>query len=332
MQQILQESEFLVASHERRLQTFGATSPAALSDDPLCLPRWHGRRLALQRLLAGRLEHDCRGGRAHGRLADEHATGRRHRLEPSCRVDKVARDHALSDSPETDRSLAREDARPRLDARRQAEHPVDQLQPGSNGSFGVVLVCDRRAPDGHDSVAYELLDRATMPLDHVTRDLEVARQDITDRLGIALLSERREADEVRKEHRDQAALGDRGGRWCRYGRATRCRRTGPWQGRGAIPAEPVVGLGGRPAGRAHAAQRTRALDAELPAGFVLGATVRADHAVSRLAPLLPVSLADRRPNEEGSSEYAGGHGAAALCPAPGRLRRRCGVHGLWRGR
>ena len=46
---------------------------------------------------------------------------------------------------------------------------VDELEGGADGALGVVLVGDRRAPDGHDRVADELLDGAAVAVDDVAR-------------------------------------------------------------------------------------------------------------------------------------------------------------------
>ena len=46
---------------------------------------------------------------------------------------------------------------------------VDELERGPDGALGVVLVGDRRAPDGHDRVADELLDGAAVALDDLAR-------------------------------------------------------------------------------------------------------------------------------------------------------------------
>ena len=44
---------------------------------------------------------------------------------------------------------------------------VDELEGGADGPLGVVLARDRRAPDGHDRVADELLDGAAVALDDI---------------------------------------------------------------------------------------------------------------------------------------------------------------------
>ena len=47
----------------------------------------------------------------------------------------------------------------------QAADGVDQVERRPDGPLGVVLVGDRRAPDGHHRVADELLDRAAIATD-----------------------------------------------------------------------------------------------------------------------------------------------------------------------
>ena len=115
---------------------------------------------------------------------------------------------------------------------------VDQVERGTDCAFGVVVVRDRRAPDGHHRVADELLDRAAVAADDLLALLEVARQEVADGLGVAALGERREPDEVGEQDRDETPFRDgRGRAWARSGRGrawaavgdrgpARSRRTG----------------------------------------------------------------------------------------------------------
>ena len=138
----------------------------------------------------------------------------------------------------------------------------DELEAGSHRPFGVVLLCDRGAPDRHDGIADELLDDAAVAADDGPGELEVARQDLSYLLGVAFLRERREADEVAEQHRDVAELGggrdgllrrrscDDGGGLDRRrgdGGSDRCR---------ALTAEPVVRLKLRTTRRAHGGERS----------------------------------------------------------------------------
>jgi hypothetical protein len=83
---------------------------------------------------------------------------------------------------------------------------IDELERGANRPLGVVLTSDRRAPDGHDRVADELLDGAPVALDDGACGVEVARLQVADVLEVAALREGRVADEVREEDGDEATL------------------------------------------------------------------------------------------------------------------------------
>ena len=169
---------------------------------------------------------------------------------------------------------------------------VDELEAGPDGPLGVVLVGDRRAPDRHDRVADELLDRPAVAADDVAGEVEVAGQELAGVLGVAPLGERREADEVGEQDGDEAALGDRRDRE-RRGSGT--PRRGRWRGGSRRPEgwphSPQNFSSGSlgAAGRAGGGERRPALDAEPPARLVLGAAVRADHR--------PRRVADRRPGD-----------------------------------
>ena len=51
----------------------------------------------------------------------------------------------------------------------KCRHCVDQVERGAHRPLGVVLVGGRRAPNGHDRIADELLDCAAVALDHLAR-------------------------------------------------------------------------------------------------------------------------------------------------------------------
>ena len=85
----------------------------------------------------------------------------------------------------------------------------DEVERRAHRPLGVVLVRDRRAPDRHHRVADELLDRAAVALDQRAARVEVAREQLAHLLGVAALGQRREADEVGEEHRDEPPLGRR---------------------------------------------------------------------------------------------------------------------------
>ena len=133
-------------------------------------------------------------------------------LEASRRVDDVPRDDALAtlgSRAERDDRLAGRDGGTNGDLEPVGTKLLDRLQdpePGPNGSLGVVLVRDRRAEDGHDRIADELLDRPAEALDVGLHALVVRAQRCANVLGIGAVGAIGEADEIDEEHRDDLAL------------------------------------------------------------------------------------------------------------------------------
>ena len=91
------------------------------------------------------------------------------RLDARGGVDEVARDHPLALGAERDRRLAGQHAGAGAQVGAPSSWPSadrgDQVERGADRALGVVLLRDRRAPDGHHRVADELLDRAAVALD-----------------------------------------------------------------------------------------------------------------------------------------------------------------------
>ena len=203
--------------------TNGASRPSARP----CPPRFATTRrarqagtgavLPLQHLLAGLLERD-RAGCVARQVGSPTSTDarRRDRLEPAGGVDEVAGDHALARRTDGDCRLAGEHRSPRFEAaaigaRIEAAYRLDEVERRPDGTLGVVLLGDRRAPDGHHGVADELLDGAAVALHDVARGVEVAGQEFAHRLGVTIRGERRESHEVREEDGDNAAFRCRRG-------------------------------------------------------------------------------------------------------------------------
>ena len=190
--------------------------PAAVAhrDDLARLPGRNRQALAAERPIACLLERDRAADRAVGRLVDEDGPGARRGLEARGRVDDVAGHHPLADRADGDRRLAADDAGPRGELR-QADLAADrrdrgdQLDRRADRPLGVVLAGDRRTPHRHHGVADELLDRPAVAVDDRAAGLEVPSEELLDLLGIAVLRERREADEVGEQDRHEPALGRR---------------------------------------------------------------------------------------------------------------------------
>ena len=155
-------------------------------------------------------------GGAPGRLADEDAVHRCGGLEARCRVDDVARGHALArfrTRTECDQRLARIHRDPHLKLLFLLAHPVADRERGSHGSLGVVLVGDWRAEERHDRIADELLDSAAEELELGAQACVVRTEQRSHVLGIHVLRARREADEIGEQDRHDLPLLTRlGGR------------------------------------------------------------------------------------------------------------------------
>ena len=206
--EILQQAQLFVAAHEWRFRHVRAALSTALGHDPQGAPGGDGARLALEDLLPGLFERDRRRRQAMGRLTDEHGSGRGSALEPGGGVDQVARDHPLPCRAEGDGGFAGEDAGSCADGRTQDADGADEIQSGAHRALGVVLAGGRRTPEGHDGVADEFLDRPAVAFDDVTSDLEVPAEGLADFLGVALLGERGEPDEIGEQDRHEPALGE----------------------------------------------------------------------------------------------------------------------------
>ncbi len=174
MEQVLEQTQLVIATDEGRLECVGPVAATALRDDAKRAPGGNGCSLSLEVLLADGLVGDRRLSGPDRALPDEDRAGRGDGLQAGGRIDHVAGDHPLVGGTERDRRLAGQDPRPGLDGRTEGTDSIDEFQPGPDAPLGIVFVGDGRAPYGHDGVADELLDRAAVPADHVGRDLEVA--------------------------------------------------------------------------------------------------------------------------------------------------------------
>src|SRR6202020_2747299 len=144
---------------------------------------------ALDDVPAGVLVGDGRRGPLPGPLVDQHRTGLRGRLNPRRGVDAVTDDQSLGRVVERS-YLPRDDPRTRLqiavtDLVAEHAYGVHDLERRPDRALGVILACDRRAPDRHHRIADELLDHAAVTLDDRPCRVEVAAEKFAHVLGVA---------------------------------------------------------------------------------------------------------------------------------------------------
>ena len=146
-------------------------------DESVCLD---GGGLPLQRERLDRLDPNRIAHEKSSRGADQRFACSGRLLEACCDVDRIARDERLALPADDD--LAGVDADPSLETvlRDRGAH----LRGCTHRAQGIVLVGYRDPEDGHDRVADELLDRATVALDDRAQILEVAAHARPHRLGI----------------------------------------------------------------------------------------------------------------------------------------------------
>ena len=194
------------SSPDERHTLARATAPP--SEQPIRLDRLPAA-LDLERpgrLRVEPLSHTPPGGRR-----DEHLSDPRSLLEPRGDVDRIPHHARLRPVPHRTRhdQPAVDPDSERERRRRPLGSPADGLlhrERGLDGAHGVVLVCDGSAVDGHDRVADELLDPPLSPLDFLGQLREGVGHQSAELLGIEVLGERREADEVGEEHGHDPAL------------------------------------------------------------------------------------------------------------------------------
>ena len=228
VEQLLEQAQVAVAPDERRLEHLLALASTDPSDHPRRPPQPQRLGLALDRVLAGVLVGDRGRGHVPRDFVDEHRPRVGGRLHARCRVDPVADDQSFAGILER-RHLPGGDpgSRPQPHgAELVAEHRdrVDDLERCPDGAFGVVLACDRRAPDRHHGVADELLDHAPVAVDDRSRRFEVVAEQLADVFGFARLRQRREPDQIDEQDRHQTQLRRQLGDRRRFRRDDRCRR------------------------------------------------------------------------------------------------------------
>ena len=175
VEEVFEHAQLAVPADERRLQAFDPLRTAAGGHHLQGAVQRQRLGLSLEHVGPGRLvAHGGVGGTAR-RLPDEHRARCRHRLDPARRVHEVARHQALAVGAEVDRRFTGEDPGTQAQVRSTEvlPHRADrgnELQGRAHRPLRVVLVGDRRTPDGHHRIADELLH------DSAVADHDRARQ------------------------------------------------------------------------------------------------------------------------------------------------------------
>jgi len=177
--------------------------------------------LALDGERLDRLRADSVAHEPEGRLTEKDLAGLCCLLEPGREVDGIAEDERLAR-----RRIARDHltgveagASRETNAPRPFKLVVQHLETlthlarSPNGAKRIVLVHDGCAEHRHDRIAQELSHCGAVALEHRLHLLEVTGQKAPERFRIELLTDRRRADEVGEDDRDELAhLVGRSGR------------------------------------------------------------------------------------------------------------------------
>ena len=196
----------------------------------------HGQRLE-------RLHDDGVAGEAVRHLADEDLAGRGRLLEALGDVDRLARHEALGTARVAGDHLTAGHSRAHGDAHAEVAlelfvelgQRVAELDDRPQRAQRVVLVDDRRAEDGHDRVADELLHRPAVALEDRPHAREVAIHDPAQLLGVVALAHAGPVGHVREDDRDGLAHARARRLRRREGRAAGWTEPGPLVGRLAAP-------------------------------------------------------------------------------------------------
>ncbi len=268
VEEILDLAQLRVAADERCLEAGPLERTLTPGNDAERSPETDRLRLPLELVLAGRGVRDRGLARPASRVTDEHRPGLRRGLDARGRVDEVSGDHPLALRTQRHRRLTRKHAGAGTqiacaDLVAQPRHRRHQVERRAHRTLGVVLRRHRRPPHGHHSVTDELLHRAAVQLDQTPTGVEVPRQQLTCFLGVAALGERRVADEVGEQHRDEATFRDPCVR-----RSGGLLVTDRYKGHSTLAAELHAGCIRRAAREAGEGEARAALAAELPPRLV----------------------------------------------------------------
>ncbi len=161
----------------------------------------HRLRLALEHKRLDRFHLNGAANERERWFPDQRLPRLRRLLQPGGDVDCIPGRKALLGAGD---DLARGDPDAALDV--ELGQDLAHLDRRPAGAQGIIFVRDGHPEDRHDSVADELLDRATVALDNRLHPLEVAGKERPECFRVGRLPERRRADDVAEEHRYDLAL------------------------------------------------------------------------------------------------------------------------------
>jgi len=152
-------------------------------------------------------ELECPARRCDGALSAEHFAWLGRLLEASSDVHGIAGDEGTALARGTDDHFARvqADAHGQISVERVQKASLHRER-GMQRPLRVILVRSRGSEDRHHRVSRELLDRAARALDLLRHRVVEAFEPYANALGILIPGERRRADEVGEENRDELAL------------------------------------------------------------------------------------------------------------------------------
>ena len=246
---------------ERRLEAGRPAVPAPPGDDPHRPPGRDRQRLAAQLLVLDRLVDDRRLGRPDGRLA--HEDGARRGATDWRREAVLTRSPATIPWPSAARVTA---ASPVITAPRTATVEPSGVRRWLTASSRSTAARTARSASSSRATGVPQTAITASPMnfsmvpavapDPLAGQREVAVEELADRLGVAVVGQGGEADEVGEQDADDPPLrrarrpppGSPGPAWRAGGR--RASRHDAGAGRrqdgAACPTEPVAGLGGVP--------------------------------------------------------------------------------------
>src|SRR5439155_15998458 len=195
----------------RRIEPAGERGRAG--DNTEQAPCLHRLRLPLQGQRLDGLDQHRVPDEAVRLFADQDLAGARRGLQPLRDRDGLPGRKRLALARISGNDLARVDAGPHseLDAVLgtkllvEARERFTELGGGPRRAQGVVLAEDRNAKYGHHGISDELLDRASVSLEHSADLDEITRQDPPVGLRVELLAERGRVGQVGEDDRDRLA-------------------------------------------------------------------------------------------------------------------------------